>query len=99
MKFTAIEGRYNTEGSATTGAPWAMAALMYEKDRTVKAVLISNLGTYFGKNTFTGASSGMNVVLKMYHAKSDKTVLKSYDGQMNYYPPVTCLFWTSYLLV
>ena len=99
MKFTAIEGRYNTEGSATTGAPWAMAALINEKDRTVKAVSIPNLGTYFGKNTFTGAMPGMNAVAKMYHAKFDKTVAKSYDGQMNYYPPVTLLFWTMHLMV
>ncbi len=73
MKFTAIEGRYNAEGSATTGAPWAMAALINEKDRTVKAVSIPNLGTYFGK-IFTGAMPGMNVVAGVYHAKLDKTV-------------------------
>ncbi|MCT4395402.1 cytochrome ubiquinol oxidase subunit I, partial [Lacticaseibacillus paracasei] len=38
MKFTAIEGRYETEGSPTTGAPWAMAALINEDTHTTKAV-------------------------------------------------------------
>lgn len=74
MKFTAIEGRYETEGSPTTGAPWAMAALINEDTHTTKAVSIPNMGTYFGKNTFTGTMPGMNAVAKMYHAKFDKTV-------------------------
>lgn len=99
MKFTAIEGRYENEGSKTTGAPWALAASIDEQHHTTNALTIPAMGTYFGTGKFTGMMPGMNMVAKIYHAKFDKTVAKSYDGQMDYYPPVTLLFWAMHWMV
>ncbi|ERL65663.1 cytochrome ubiquinol oxidase subunit I [Schleiferilactobacillus shenzhenensis] len=99
MKFTAIEGRYDNEGSKTTGAPWALAATIDEKNHKVNAITVPAMGTYFGTGKFTGMMPGMNMVAKIYHAKFDKTVAKSYDGQMDYYPPVTLLFWAMHWMV
>ncbi|WP_416353587.1 cytochrome ubiquinol oxidase subunit I [Agrilactobacillus fermenti] len=94
MKFSAIEARYDNAGSATTGAPWAAAALINEKNRTVKSIDIPKMGSYFAGGQFTGMVPGMNTIAKAYHAKFDAKIAKSYDGQMQYYPPVHLLYWT-----
>ncbi|WP_416207832.1 cytochrome ubiquinol oxidase subunit I [Enterococcus sp. HY326] len=93
MKFAAVEGRYENEGSDTTGAPWDIAAWINESEHTSTGIGIPGLGSYFGNGTFVGGAEGMNEIAKTYHEKYDSEVAASYDGEMSYYPPVTLLFW------
>ncbi|MCH4169642.1 MAG: cytochrome ubiquinol oxidase subunit I [Lactobacillus sp.] len=94
VKFAAIEARYDAIGNAQKGAPWAAAALIDESNHSAKSLDIPAMGSYYATGKFTGTMPGLNQITKAYHLRFDKTVAKSYDGQMQYYPPVNLLFWT-----
>lgn len=99
MKFSAGEARYNNEGSDDTGAPWYLVAWVDEKTQTVYGIEIPGLGSYFGGGKFTGEQEGMNEIAEAYHQEYDETVTASYEGNMDYYPPVALLFWALHIMV
>lgn len=99
MKFSAGEGRYENQGSDTEGAPWYLVAWVDEQNQQVYGIEIPAMGSYFANGKLTGEQEGMNEIAKAYHQEYDEGVLASYEGSMDYYPPVNLLFWALHIMV
>ncbi|KJY52177.1 cytochrome ubiquinol oxidase subunit I [Bifidobacterium mellis] len=93
MKLAATEGIYEDTGDP---APWNAVALINEKDHKIEgSVEIPGAMSQLAYGKKTGAVKGMNTVNKELHEKYDA----KYGKDMNYYVPVTTLFWVFRLMV
>ena len=93
MKLAATEAIYEDTGDP---APWNAVALINEKDHKIEgSIEIPGAMSQLAYGKKTGAVKGMNTVNKELHEKYDA----KYGKDMNYYVPVTTLFWVFRLMV
>ncbi|MEK0308871.1 cytochrome ubiquinol oxidase subunit I, partial [Bifidobacterium favimelis] len=93
MKLAATEAIYEDTGDP---APWQAVALINEKDHKVEgSVEIPGAMSKLAYGKDSGSVKGMNTVNKELHEKYDA----KFGKDMDYYVPVTTLFWVFRLMV
>ncbi|RBP97431.1 cytochrome ubiquinol oxidase subunit I [Bifidobacterium aemilianum] len=92
MKLAATEAIYKDTGDP---AAWTFVGLINEKDHTVKGIEVPGAMSKLAYGTNSGAVKGMETVNKELHEKYDA----KFGKDMNYYVPVTVLFWVFRFMV
>ena len=87
MKFAATEGIYE---DTKDPAPWAVVSLINEKDKTAKSIEIPDMLSLLAYHSPSGSVKGMNTANEELHQQYDA----KFGKDMNYYVPVTVLFWS-----
>ncbi|MCH4208895.1 cytochrome ubiquinol oxidase subunit I [Bifidobacterium sp.] len=87
MKFAATEAIYD---DTSDPAPWAVVSLINEKDKTANSIEIPYMLSLLSYHSTSGSVKGMNTVNKELHEQYDA----KFGKDMNYYVPVTTLFWS-----